>query len=296
MRINYSILDRCRHNLLYEPISCLKLYNCLILPEEILIDSKSVTFKSTDGGKDYNRHVVRVDGDRLFFGFGFSEPLDLSGYELVAGNTTYNLGNAEMVVGSILIDNPNLMPLINSSRNFRLITHSENSDTFLSFEANNVSLLNDLYIAFSSCIEIDIGNNAALLSALSESSEISVQPLDNGILKKDVKLYLEVYGGNAFLINDRPMYKMILKDLVYNNTIEKNITFTHLEQNLDLRRYELSILDQDNTPITKVNGLDFQEDKLVIDIASGSVTGFSLQSTDVDQSSLSQLFEIFTKG
>ena len=70
-----------------------------------------------------------------------------------------------------------------------------------------------------------------------DSLSISIQPLDCGFLTKDIKLYIEIYGGNPFIENDRSFYKMVLTDLVYNNTIEKDIYYLHIEPDLDLRRY-----------------------------------------------------------
>ena len=299
MRINYNILDRCRQNILFEPYVCKKLYNCLVLPD-VSVNSDSITFKAKNNNKDYYRNVIRTEGDKIFFGYGFDNALDLSNYDLIVDGITYSLDSEdiEMIIGSIIIDNANLMSRINSGKNFRLISHNTNFDDFLSFTATDILLVNDVYTSLSSCIEICVGDNSEVLDFLKQDSlSISIQPLDCGFLTKDIKLYIEIYGGNPFIENDRSFYKMVLTDLVYNNTIEKDIYYLHIEPDLDLRRYELSIVDQDGSNITHVNGLSFQEDNLIIDMAAGSINQVDTQAKTVSGQSLSQIFDpLISKG
>ena len=268
MRIEYYILDRCRQNSFFEPDVCTKLYNCLVI-KDLDEQPETILFKSKDGSVEYKGYVIRIENDKIFFGYAWDNIDNVANYNVIINNKTYDLcdPNNKLIVGSLVIENNNLMPRLSNQQNFRLISHSNDFDSMLSFKADEIKLYNNVYTALSSCIEIYCADNQDFVDMLNQSESLSIQGLDNGYITKDIKLYIEINGGNPFSINTRPFYKMVLQDLVYDNIIEKNIKDMHMETNLDLRRYKLSIIDQDNSPITHVNGLEFKESELIIDIA-----------------------------
>lgn len=273
MNIKYNILDVCRRNVFYDPMQCKISYNCLILKDFDSEIKEGDLFKlkhKTDSALVYDKSVSRLDGDKIFFGPSVDDISDIDNYQVEILDNTYDLSDIdnEILARSILVPNVASMILLYKHDLFRLISDNSNISDIINFESTFINV-NKQYSFPNPTIEIGYGDNTDLQDFIDShrDSNIFIQPVSNLKHKLDIKLWIDIDGGNPFDSDRGKKYKMVLTDLVYNTVTEKDILASHLESNLQKRRYSLKIIDQDNGPITTVNGLDFFEDDLILDFS-----------------------------
>ena len=270
MNIHYDIADSCRRNVFYDPIQCKKSYNCLILKDfnaEVEIKQLFKLKHKTDSSLVYDKTISRVDDGKIFFGPSLDDISDIDNYIVEIQNTTYDLLDVDnqIIAGSVLIPMLSSMVIFYEENLFRLISDDNNISNILNFESTFVTT-NKQYTFPNPIIEIGYGDNNEIQNFIDTHDNIFIQPVSKLKHKLNLKLWINIDGGNPFSIDDNEKYKMILTDLVYNTVKEKDILRSHLESDLQKRTYSLKIIDKDNTPIKTVNGLEFLEEDLILDL------------------------------
>ena len=270
MNIHYDIADSCRRNVFYDPIQCKKSYNCLILKDfnpEVEIEQLFKLKHKTDSSLVYDKTISRVDDGKIFFGPSVDDISDIHSYVVEIDNTTYDLSDVDnqITVGSIIIPSVGSMMMFYEQNLFRLISDDSNISNILNFESTFVGT-NKQYTFPNPAIEIGYGDNDEVQNFINANDNILIQPVSKLKHPLNLKLWINIDSGNPFVIDGVKQYKMILTDLVYNIVKEKNILKSHLESGLQKRKYSLKIIDQDNTAIKTVNGLEFLEEDLILDL------------------------------
>ena len=270
MNIHYDIADSCRRNVFYDPIQCKKSYNCLILKDfnfEVEVEQLFKLKHKTDSSLVYDKTISRVDDGKIFFGPSVDDISDIHNYIVEIDNTTYDLSDVDnqITVGSIIIPSVGSMMLLYEQNLFRLISDDNNISNILNFESTFVSTKKQ-YTFPNPTIEIGYGDNDEVQNFINANDNILIQPVSKLKHALNLKLWINIDSGNPFVIDGVKQYKMILTDLVYNIVKEKNILKSHLESGLQKRKYSLKIIDQDNTTIKTVNGLEFLEQDLILDL------------------------------